>query len=114
LVHGLQALLLVQRHAGHHVHGRGDELDAHGAVCRTALLSLAERGLDGVDALVGEAGDLDVGADLDGLRGQAALDVGQQVVLDLLGDVQVGEYVGVVLVVGAGGEYMNVIGRPIR
>jgi hypothetical protein len=32
LVHDLQAGLLVQRHAGHHVHGRGDQLDAHGAV----------------------------------------------------------------------------------
>jgi hypothetical protein len=48
---------------------------------RTFLLSLGEGGLDRVDALVGEAGHLDVGADLHGLRGQAALDVRQQVVL---------------------------------
>jgi hypothetical protein len=47
----------------------------------TFLLSLGEGGLDRVDALVGEAGHFDVGADLHGLRGQAALDVRQQVVL---------------------------------
>lgn len=53
--------------------------------------ALTERGLDGVNALVGEAGDLDVSADLHGLRGQTALDVRQQVRLQCLRQVQAGE-----------------------
>ena len=39
LVHDLQARLLVQGHAGHHVHGRCDQLDAHRAVRGTCSRS---------------------------------------------------------------------------
>ena len=40
VVHGLQTQLLVQGHAGHHVHRRRDQLDLHLAVRATLLLTL--------------------------------------------------------------------------
>jgi len=63
---------------------------------RVAGLGRAQSGLDGVDALVAEAGDLDVGADLGRLGRELLADVG----LELLGvsfarELDVGPDVGV-------------------
>ena len=71
-----------------YLHWRGDEFDLD-IVLLCPLLShvytLKEALLDCVDSLVCEAGDLNVSPDLDGLGGQAALDVLEEVRLDLLG-----------------------------
>ena len=40
LVHRLQTQLLVQSHAGHHVHRGSDQLDLHGAISVALLLAL--------------------------------------------------------------------------
>lgn len=54
-----------------HEEGRRDQADLDLRVLGVASLSGAECSLDGIDALVTEAGDLDIGAHLDGLGGQA-------------------------------------------
>ncbi len=53
------------------VHWWGDELDVHFAGARGVQAGV-QGGLDGLNALVCEAGDLNVGTDFDGFRGQAA------------------------------------------
>mmetsp|Transcript_49626 Transcript_49626/g.130536 ORF Transcript_49626/g.130536 Transcript_49626/m.130536 type:complete len:270 (+) Transcript_49626:2-811(+) len=82
------AEVLVQRVTRHHVQGRRDEADVDGVGLGTALDALEQRGLDGVDALVREARHLEVRPHLDGLRGEAQLDVLDERRLDVLAHVE--------------------------
>ena len=62
------AEFLVEGHGGHDVGGGRDELDLDGALGDLGFLALEEGLLDGVDALVGEAGALEVCSDFGGRR----------------------------------------------
>lgn len=70
---------------GKDVKRRRDELDLDGGIWGVLGLSLAECLLDGVDSLVSEAGNLDVGADLGGLGSKTLGDVGGELLLDNVG-----------------------------
>ena len=81
---------------GDDVQGRCNELNVEWDLFRRALEARSQRGLDGVDALVGVAGHLDVSSDLDGLRGEPAADGLQQDLSRLGADVQGLEDLGLV------------------
>lgn len=70
-------------------------------VVLTLVLSIAQSGLNSVNSFVREAGHLNVRSDLNWLWGETALDVGQEVILDLRCDVHVGENIGVLFSLGA-------------
>jgi len=84
LLERLDTLRLVEGVGSDNVHGRGIELDLDRELFGAALEALAQALLDGLDTLVCEARDLEVGAQADGLRRQTALDVLDQLVLDHL------------------------------
>ena len=75
LLERLDTLRLVEGVGSDNVHGRGIELDLDRELFGAALEALAQALLDGLDTLVCEARDLEVGAQADGLRRQTALDV---------------------------------------
>lgn len=66
---------LVESLRGENVERRRDELNLDLGVLGVAGLSLAQGVLDGVDSLVTEASDFDIGTDLCGLRCQALANV---------------------------------------
>ena len=86
----LDALLAVQARRRAHEDGRRDQIDLDRLVLGGHLEALAQSVLDGVDALVAVARDLDVGAALDRLRCEATLDVRDEDALPL------GRYVALV------------------
>jgi hypothetical protein len=88
LLHEVDAADLVGAIAADDVQRRRDEpdLDRHGS--GRDGLARPERSLDGVDALVRETLDLDVGPDLDGFRRQPAGNVVLQRLVDILRDVE--------------------------
>ena len=79
--------VLVQGRACKNVERRRHELDLDLGVIGAVGLGCAESSLDGVDSLVSEASDLDIGSDLGGLGCESLADVG----LELLGSDLVGE-----------------------
>lgn len=87
----VERALLVRRVGHEDVPRRGDELDLDGHRLRRDALAGPERGSDRVDAGVGEARRLDVGPDLDRLGRQPARDLGDQVRLDGVGNVEASE-----------------------
>lgn len=95
----LDALGLIEGVAGQDVQGRRNELDLDLDVVGVLGLGGAEGGLDGVDALVGETGDFDVGADFGGVRGELFGDVAEEFVLDdLVGEFDAGpDVIGVAI-----------------
>lgn len=88
LLHELHAARLVRRVRGDDVERGGDEPDLDRDRLSREGLSSLEGGLDGVDALVREALDLDVGTDLHRLRGQSAGDVLLESLEELAVDVE--------------------------
>ena len=78
---------LIQACAGENVERRRHKLDLDLGFLSVLGLSCAKSGLDSIDSLVTEAGDLDIGSDLGGLGCESLADVG----LELLGSDLVGE-----------------------
>ena len=82
LIHDLQSLLLIQSHAGHHIHRRCNELDLHWTVCGSFLLPISQGSFDRIDAFIGETSNFNICADLDWLGCKTSFDVCQQVGLN--------------------------------
>jgi hypothetical protein len=74
--------VLVETCAGQDVKWGRNQLDLDLGFLGVASLSSAESSLDGIDTFVAEAGDLDVGTDLGGLRCETFADIE----LELVGD----------------------------
>lgn len=94
----LDTLVLVQRLVGEDVEGRSDQLDLDLVLGGVVGLGGAESLLDGVDTLVAEAGNLDIGTDLGRVGSELLADVLLQLLLhglagelDLVPDVGVTE-----------------------
>lgn len=92
----------VKRHS--HIEGGRNQPALDLGLLGVASLGGAESRLDGVDALVAEAGDLDVGTDLGGLGGQPLADVR----LDLLGN-SVARELDVIPDVGVAGRGLAIV-----
>jgi hypothetical protein len=92
----LDTLVLVQRLVGQDVKRRSNQLDLDLVLGGVVGLGGAESLLDGVDTLVAEAGDLDIGTDLGRVRGELLADVLLQLLLDgLAGELDLVPDVGV-------------------
>lgn len=94
----LDTLVLVQRLVGQDVERRSNQLDLDLVLRGVVGLSGAESILDSVDSLVAEAGNLDIGTDLGGVRSELFADILLQLLLhglagefDLVPDIGVTE-----------------------
>lgn len=75
---------LVQACAGEDIQRWRHKLDLDLGVVVVLGLGSAERSLDGIDTLVAEAGNLNIGSDLGGLRSESLADVELQLIRDRL------------------------------
>lgn len=92
----LDAEVLVQALAGQDVQWGSHQLDLDLALGGVVRLGSAERLLDGVDTIVAKAGDLDIGADLCGVRGELLADVLLKLLLHgFAGELDLGPDIGV-------------------
>lgn len=82
LLESLDTGSLVQTLAGKNVERGSNELDLDLVVGGVLFLSGAESVLDGVDSIVTEAGNLDIGTDLGGVGSELAADVLLNLALD--------------------------------
>jgi hypothetical protein len=67
---------------GQDIEGRGDQLDLDLVFGGVVGLGGTEGILDGIDSVVTEAGNLDIGTDLGGVGGELAADVLLELLLD--------------------------------